>query len=69
MKCHVCGSKMKSMVIDIPFKVNQSTIIIFNAFDAVIVDSDAEDIPCKRSQGVLSFSHTLTIDDPFLIWL
>ncbi len=28
MKCHVCGSKMKSMVTDLPLKTNGSTIVI-----------------------------------------
>jgi YgiT-type zinc finger domain-containing protein len=28
MKCHVCGSNMKSMVTDLPFKMNESTIVI-----------------------------------------
>jgi YgiT-type zinc finger domain-containing protein len=28
MKCHVCGSKMASIITDLPFKVNRGTIII-----------------------------------------
>ena len=28
MKCHVCGSNMKSMVTNLPFKINETTIII-----------------------------------------
>jgi YgiT-type zinc finger domain-containing protein len=28
MKCHVCGSKMQKVTTDIPFKANQSTIVI-----------------------------------------
>jgi YgiT-type zinc finger domain-containing protein len=28
MKCHVCGSKMRSMVTSLPFKVNETTIVI-----------------------------------------
>jgi len=28
MKCHVCGSKMHEVITDIPFKANQSTIVI-----------------------------------------
>ena len=28
MKCHVCGSEMRSMVTDLPFKVSEATIVI-----------------------------------------
>ena len=28
MKCHVCGSNMKSILTNLPFKVNEATIII-----------------------------------------
>ncbi len=28
MKCHVCGSKMEAIVTNLPFKVNETTIII-----------------------------------------
>jgi len=28
MKCHVCGSNMKSMVTNLPFKINKTTIVI-----------------------------------------
>ena len=28
MKCHVCGSNMKSMVTNLPFKINETTIVI-----------------------------------------
>jgi len=28
MKCHVCGSNMKSMVTNLPFKMNETTIVI-----------------------------------------
>ena len=28
MKCHVCGSEMRSMVTDLPFKVSEATIAI-----------------------------------------
>ena len=40
--------------------------IVFNACDAVIGDSDAEHIPREVSERVLSFSHSLTMCDPFL---
>ena len=28
MKCHVCGSKMEPAVTDLPFKLNDRTIVI-----------------------------------------
>jgi YgiT-type zinc finger domain-containing protein len=28
MKCHVCGSNMKSMVTNLPFKINETTIVV-----------------------------------------
>lgn len=28
MKCHVCGSKMQSVTTNLPFKANESTIVI-----------------------------------------
>ena len=28
MKCHVCGSNMRSIVTNLPFKVNETTIVI-----------------------------------------
>ncbi len=28
MKCHVCGSKMQSITTNLPFKANESTIVI-----------------------------------------
>ena len=28
MKCHVCGAKMQSITTNLPFKANESTIVI-----------------------------------------
>jgi len=28
MKCHVCGSRMQSITTNLPFKANESTIVI-----------------------------------------
>lgn len=28
MRCHVCGSELVSMVTDLPFKLNETTIVI-----------------------------------------
>ena len=40
--------------------------IIFNASDAIVGDGNTKHIPCKVAQGVFSFSHGLSIDNPFL---
>ena len=31
MKCQVCGSKMQAITTDLPFKANNSTIVIMKA--------------------------------------
>jgi len=31
MKCQVCGSKMQAIITDLPFKANDSTIVIMKA--------------------------------------
>jgi YgiT-type zinc finger domain-containing protein len=31
MKCQVCGSKMKATITDLPFKANNSTIVIMKS--------------------------------------
>ena len=28
MKCHVCGSRMRSIITGLPFKVSETTIVI-----------------------------------------
>ena len=28
MKCHLCGSKLKSLITNLPFKISDSTIVI-----------------------------------------
>lgn len=35
MKCHVCGSNMKSIVTNLPFKVNETTIVILKDLPVV----------------------------------
>jgi YgiT-type zinc finger domain-containing protein len=50
MKCHVCGSKMTQVVTNIPFKVDQSTIIIL------------KDIPVFQCDGCAEF----LLDDPVM---
>lgn len=28
MKCHLCGSKLESLITDLPFKISDTTIVI-----------------------------------------
>jgi len=42
MKCHACGSKMKSIIADLPFKVNETTIVILKALPVLQCDSCSE---------------------------
>jgi len=42
MKCHVCGSKMQSIITDLPFKVNDSTIVIMKELPVIQCDSCSE---------------------------
>jgi len=28
MRCHICGSEMRSMITDLPFKISETTIVI-----------------------------------------
>lgn len=31
MKCHLCGSKLESLITDLPFKINDTTIVILKS--------------------------------------
>ena len=42
MKCHVCGSKMQSIITDLPFKVSDSTIVIMKELPVIQCDSCSE---------------------------
>ncbi len=50
MKCNVCGSNMKSIVTNIPFKVDQSTIVI------------VQDLPIYQCEGCTEY----LFEDPVL---
>jgi YgiT-type zinc finger domain-containing protein len=50
MKCQVCGSKMTQVITNIPFKVDQSTIIIL------------KDLPVRQCDGCTEF----LLDDPVM---
>lgn len=50
MRCHVCGSKMKSVITNLPFKVNDAAIIIL------------KDLPVYQCQGCTEY----LLEDPVL---
>jgi hypothetical protein len=31
MKCHLCGSKLEPLITDLPFKINDTTIVILKS--------------------------------------
>jgi YgiT-type zinc finger domain-containing protein len=31
MKCHICGSRLKPLITDLPFKVRETTIVILKS--------------------------------------
>ena len=35
MKCHLCGAEMHAMKTDLPFKVNERTIVIIKALPVI----------------------------------
>ena len=51
MKCRVCGSRMKSVVTDLPFKVSEITIVILKGLPAFQCDRCSEYL---LEDGVLS---------------
>lgn len=42
MKCHVCGSKLKPLVTDLPFKVSETTIVILKDLPLLQCDNCTE---------------------------
>ena len=50
MKCHVCGSKMKPVVTDLPFKVHNNTIVVL------------KNLPVLQCEGCTEY----LLDDPVM---
>lgn len=42
MKCHVCGSKLKPLVTDLPFKASVTTIVILKELPVLQCDNCTE---------------------------
>jgi len=57
MKCHVCGSKMKPLTTDMPFKVDDTTIVIIKGLPVLQCESCSEylldDSVMKRTEEIL----------------
>ena len=62
MKCHVCGSKMQSINTDLPFKVNDATIIIMKDLPVIQCDGCSEylldDPVLKRVEAIIENAET-----------
>ncbi len=57
MKCHSCGSRMQSVTTDLPFKVNDTTIVIMKDLPVIQCDGCSEylldDPVLKRVDGII----------------
>jgi YgiT-type zinc finger domain-containing protein len=62
MKCHVCGSRMQSIITDLPFKVNDTTIIIMKDLPVIQCDGCSEylldDPVLKRVDAIIENAAT-----------
>jgi YgiT-type zinc finger domain-containing protein len=57
MKCHICGSDMKSIVTNLPFKVNETSIVILK---------DLPVIQCKKCSEYLIEDSVMSRVDEIL---
>ena len=57
MKCHVCGSKMRPLTTDLPFKVDDTTIGIIKSLPVLQCENCSEylldDSVMKRTEEIL----------------
>jgi YgiT-type zinc finger domain-containing protein len=62
MKCHVCGSRMTSVVTDLPFKVSGATIVILKSLPVFQCDNCNEflldDPVLERVEDILQRADT-----------
>ncbi len=62
MKCHVCGARMQSINTDLPFKVNDTTIIIIKDLPVIQCDGCSEylldDPVLKRVDAIIENAET-----------
>ena len=57
MKCHLCGSKLKSLITNLPFKISDSTIVILKGLPVLQCENCSEylidDPVMSRVEGIL----------------
>jgi YgiT-type zinc finger domain-containing protein len=57
MKCHVCGSNLRSLITDLPFKVSERAIVILKGLPVLQCDNCAEylldDLVMRRVEEIL----------------
>ena len=57
MKCHLCGSKFKSVITNLPFKISDSTIVILKGLPVLQCENCTEclidDPVMMRVEGIL----------------
>jgi YgiT-type zinc finger domain-containing protein len=58
MKCHVCGSTMKPVVTDLPFKVHNDTIVVLKDLPVLQCESCTEylldDLVMQRVEEIIA---------------
>ncbi len=42
MKCHMCGSKLRPLITDLPFKISETTIVILKALPVLQCENCSE---------------------------
>lgn len=42
MKCHLCGSKLESLITDLPFKISDTTIVILKGIPSLQCENCGE---------------------------
>lgn len=42
MRCNMCGSKLKPMITDLPFKISETTIVILKALPVLQCENCSE---------------------------
>ena len=42
MKCHMCGSKLKPLITDLPFKIGETTIVIVKGLPVLQCENCSE---------------------------
>jgi YgiT-type zinc finger domain-containing protein len=42
MKCHVCGSELRPLITDLPFKISEATIVILKSLPVLQCENCSE---------------------------